>query len=54
MQTPNAPHNTSFASLINCIGLYVTNLILSVITYKDTEKCKYLGIISPYYALSNL
>lgn len=30
MQIPLAPHNTSFASLIKGIGLYVTNLISSL------------------------
>lgn len=39
MQTPLAPHNTSFASLMKCIGLYITYLIRSVITDKDTGKC---------------
>lgn len=40
MKTPLAPHCTSFASLMKCIGLYVLNLFRSVIVDKDTGKCK--------------
>lgn len=35
MQAPLAPSSTSFASLINCTGQYITNFIHIVITNKD-------------------
>lgn len=30
---------------MKCIGQYIAKLIRSVMTDKDTEKCKYCGII---------
>lgn len=41
-----------FASLMKCIGLYVTTLIGSVITVKNTGKCKYLWIFPSFFLTS--
>lgn len=42
-------NSMSFAPLMKCIRLYVTNLIRSVITDKDTGKCKLMFQFKFYF-----